>query len=327
MILCFLLLHPLPAVAQRVPFGPFETRDEFPVKLLFLSLRPDRAGLRPPGTLRLAGRFAYANTYAVTRPVGNPTVPLDYYQAAPLSEYRLFVDAEVLRASFDIDWSPSARWQLGAEVPFLIQGGGYLDRTVEGFHHLFRLSNGGREQTPRNAYGVFVVRSGRFWIAHDQPPAAGLGDVVLRVKTAVITPHGRRPALSWLGALKLPTGQFDRLTGSGGTDAQVALLLTQPIGASFILHYNVGYTHIGRPARSAGFPVRSITSHLLAAEYLATRRLSVILQALANTSLFPAGRLGPLDRTAYELHAGVKYALTPSILLDIGLMENLSQYQ
>lgn len=308
-------------------FGPFETRDQFPIKLLFLSLRPDMAPLRSRGAFRLTERLTYSNTYAVTRPIGNPHIPLDYYQAAPLDEYRLFVDAEVLQASLDIEWTATARWQIGAELPFIAQGGGFLDSTIEGFHHLFRLSNGGREHTPRNAYGIFVVRSGRFWVAQEHAPPARLGDVVLRVKTAVIARHGNWPALSCLGALKLPTGQFDRLTGSGGTDAQIALLLSQPMGPLFMLHYNVGYTLLGRPDHSAGFPVRAITSHLLAVEYLTSRRLSIITQVLANTSLFPRGRLGPLDRTAYEINAGVKYALTPSWLCEIGLIENLSQYQ
>jgi hypothetical protein len=307
--------------------GPFAIRDQFPVKLLFLSLRPEGAALLPENAWRFSVGFAYTNTYAVTRPVGNPRVASDYYQAAPADEYRLFVDAEVLHLTLDLDWRIAHRLQAGVTLPILLQSGGFLDRTVEGFHRLFRLSNGGREETPRNAYGVFVVRSGQFWIARDDAPRMQPGDVVLRLKHPVFVSAGAWPSVSWLNAVKLPTGRFEHLTGSGGTDLQMALLVTQPVGRRLAAHYNLAHTRLGKPARHAGFPVRSVLSQMLAIEYLATPRLSVLVQALSNTSLFPESALGPLDRTAYELHAGVKYAVSPSTRFEIGLMENLSQYQ
>jgi hypothetical protein len=172
-----------------------------------------------------------------------------------------------------------------------------------------------------------VVRSGQFWIARPQAPAGGLGDLVLSLKSPLLLQRGRWPGISWQGTIKLPTGRFEHLTGSGGTDAQIALFISQPVGQRFAVHYNAAYTAIGQPARHIGFPVRAAISHLLAIEYLATRRVSVITQALANTSLFPSSRLGPLDRTAYELNAGISYALSRSSRFEIGFIENLSQYQ
>lgn len=318
---------PTPVAAQHQAFGPFEVRDQFPIKLLFLSLRPEGAALLPEGAMRLSTRFAYANTYAVTRPIGDPRQPLAYYQDAPLDEYRLFVDAEVLRLAVDLDWRVSYRWQFGAEIPLIIQTGGFLDSTIEGFHRLFRLSNGGREETPRNDYGVFVTRLGRFRVAHDRAPPIRFGDLVLRVKSPLFSGRGRWPVVSLHGAIKLPTGRFKHLTGSGGVDTQVALFVLKSAGRTLAFHYNAAYTFLGQPSGHYGFPVRSIASHMLAIEYLATSRLSVITQILANTSLFPKGRLGPLDRTAYEINAGIKYALTPATLFEISLIENLSQYQ
>lgn len=323
----FLLFIPPAALAQRPPFGPFAVRDQFPVKLLFLSLRPDGAWLLPAGGMRASARFAYSNTYAVTRPVSDPRDPAAYYQDAPLDAYRLFVDAEVFRLELSFEWRP-ARWgQIGVDVPLMTQSGGFLDATVEAFHNLFNLSNGGREATPRNAYGVYVARNARFWIGRDTAAAFRLGDIVLRIKSPVRASRGRWPDVSWSGALKLPTGEFDDLSGSGGADAQLALLVFQSLGPHFALHYNAAYTWLGRSSRHAGFPVRNVTSQLLAVEFLASQRLSVLTQVLANTSMFSKSRPGPLDRTAYEINAGIKYALNASTLFEIGLVENLSQYQ
>jgi hypothetical protein len=313
--------------ARAQSMGPFPVRDQFPVKLMFLSLQPESADILPPGGRSFSARFTCTNTYAVTRPVGNPRIPADYYRAAPLDEYRLFVDTETLRLTLDADWRVAGRLQVGATMPFLFQSGGFLDGAVEGFHRLFHLSNGGREETPRNAYGVYVVRNGRFWMRRDRAPSFRPGDMVFRVKWPLWFSEGRRPTLTLMGALKLPTGQFERLTGSGGVDVQAALLVLQPAGKRFFLHYNIACSRPGKPSRSAGFPVRSIRSQMLALEFRATPRMALIVQTLSNTSLFPDSALGPLDRTAYEISAGVKYALNSALRMEVSLMENLSQYQ
>ena len=325
-LLIFWLLWPLPLYAGAPFFGPFSVRDQFPIKQLFLSLSPEEAALAPEGTRLFSARFAYTNTYAVTRPIGDPRVALDYYQSAPLSAYRLLVDVETLRLELRVDWRITRWLQAGVTAPVIGQSGGFLDRTVEGFHRLFRLSNGGREEVPRNAYGVYVLRNGQFWIARTKAPGLRLGDVVLRLKTPLLSREAG-PHLSLAGAMKIPTGRFEDLTGSEGTDLQLALLATQPIGKRWVIHYNLAFTKLGRPKRTIGFPIRSIRSQMLAFEFLATTRLSLLMQTLSNTSLFPNSGLAPLNRTAYEIDAGIKVAITPAAVFEIGLIENLSQHQ
>ena len=324
------LLIPASALSQPVrdPFGPFPVRDQFPIKLLFLSLLPQQAELIPDGEIRLSTRFAYSNTYAVTRPIGDPRQPMDYYQAAPLGEYRLFADSETLRLVFDFAWCIEPRWELGMAIPLMVQSGGFLDGTVERFHGFFNLSNGGREETPRNDYGIYVVRNAHFWIAHDRAPHVRFGDVVFRLKRLILSAGPPWPTISLTTAVKLSTGQFKHLTGSGGTDVQLALLASQRLGNRFYLHYNLARTRLGDPDHNAGFPIRSsIISQMLAIEYMTSSKLSIITQILSNTSPFPEGQLGPLDRTAYEINAGIIYALRPDTRFQIGIVENMTQYQ
>lgn len=322
------ILVPLSVSAQRAPFGPFAVRDQFPVKLIFLSLRPDAAPLYPDGSLRLSTQFAYSNTYAVTSPVGDPTQATTYYQASPLSEYRLFVDSETLRVTFDLGWRIDDRWQIGIEVPLMVQMGGFLDATVEGFHGLFNLSNGGRENSPRNDYGVYVARNARFWISEQRPPPVRIGDTVVRLKSPILADGGRLPSVSVLTAVKFPTGRFDHLSGSGGLDLQLALLVSQRVGATVALHYNLARTKLGTPDQHVGFPIKSaIISQMFAFEYITSDRLSIIGQILGNTSPFPKGKLGPLDRSAYEINVGIKYVMREDLRLEAGLIENVSQFQ
>jgi len=326
---CGLLFLASPAFSQAPATGPFMQRDQFPVRMLFLGLRPEAGDLLPRRSARLAVRMDYANTYASTFPVGDPLVADDYYQAAPPDEYRLFVDTETMRVSVDLDWRIASRLQAGMTLPFLKHGGGFLDGVVEGFHGMFNLSNGGREWSPRNDYGVFVVRDRRFWIRSVESAAFRPGDLVLRVKTP-LNLGGKNVALALAGAVKLPTGNLETLTGSGGTDFQAALFATwrpERPKRDMIFHANLSHARLGKPTLGEGFPLRSITSLVLAFEYRTTGRLAALVQTQVNIGPFPSSRLGPLNRTAIEATAGVRYALSESVSLDMGLTENFSQYQ
>ena len=323
---CSLLFLALPVFSQSPRTGPFMQRDQFPVRMLFLGLRPEAGDLLPWRSVRWAVRADYANTYASTFPVGDTLIADDYYRAAPADEYRLFVDTETLRVSVDLDWRVASRLQVGATMPFLKHGGGFLDGVVEGFHGLFNLSNGGREWAPQDDYGVFVVRNRRFWIRSVESAGFRPGDLVLRLKTP-LNQDGGELILSLAGAVKLSTGDLETLTGSGGTDFQAALFATWRPERHLVFHGNLAHSRLGRPSNGEGFPLRSVTTLLLAFEYRTTGRLAALLQTQVNIGPFPGSRLGPLNRTAIETTAGVRYAMSEALSLDIGLTENLSQYQ
>ena len=324
-IACSLLFTALPAFSQSPHTGPFMQRDQFPVRMLFLGLRPEAGDLLPRRSVQWALRLDYANTYASTFPVGDTLIADDYYQAAPADEYRLFVDTKSLRVSVDLDWRISSRLQIGATMPFLKHGGGFLDGVVEGFHGLFNLSNGGREWSPQNDYGVFVVRDRRFWIRSVESAEFRAGDLVVRMKTPLN--RDGEFILSLAGAVKLPTGSLETLTGSGGTDIQASMFATWRPERHLVFHANLAHTRLGMPSRGEGFPLRSITTFLLAFEYRTTGRLAALVQSQVNIGPFPGSRLGPLNRTAIEATAGVRYAMSETLSLDVGLTENLSQYQ
>ena len=327
--LLMLAIPDSPAFSQSPATGPFMQRDQFPVRMLFLGLRPEAGDLLPRRSVQWAVQFDYANTFASTLPVGDTLIADDYYRAAPADEYRLFVDTESLRLSVDLDWRIASRLQVGMTLPFLKHGGGFLDGVVEGFHGAFNLSNGGREWAPRNDHGVFVVRDRRFWIRSVESAAFRPGDFVVRMKTP-LNRGGEQVVMALAGALKLPTGSLETLTGSGGWDFQAAIFATwrpdRP-KRDMIFHANLAHSRLGRPTNGEGFPLRSITTLVLAFEYRTTGRLAALLQTQVNIGPFPSSRLGPLNRTAIEATAGVRYALSESLSLDAGLTENLSQYQ
>tara|TARA_B100000029_G_scaffold389840_1_gene386347 strand:- start:46781 stop:47869 length:1089 start_codon:yes stop_codon:yes gene_type:complete len=326
-ILAISLFSATPQVFSQEPLaGPFMLRDQFPIRALFLGLRPETGHLLPLKTSQWVVRSCYSNTYASTRPLGDPIVAGDYYKSAPLNEYRLFADTETLRVALDLDWRLISMLQIGLTLPFIRHSGGFLDGFVEDFHKLFKLTNGGREETPRNNHGVFVVRNGKFWIENTKAASFSLGDIVLRIKLPLYH-HKDIFNISMSGALKLPTGNIDKLTGSGGIDVQAALFASLSPYKRLAVHYNLSHSWLGNPLQTKAFPVRSILTNLIAFEYLATNRLKAQVQINSNTGPFPDSRLGPLNRTAFEVSGGTKYGFSDNMTLELAIIENLSQYQ
>lgn len=327
--LFFLAFPAFPVFAQSPATGPFMQRDQFPVRMLFLGLRPEAGDLLPRRSIQWAVRFDYANTFASTLPVGDTLIADDYYRAAPANEYRLYVDTESLRLSVDLDWRIASRLQVSMTLPFLKHGGGFLDGPVEGFHGMFNLSNGGREWASRNDYGVFVVRNRRFWIRSVASSGFRPGDLVVRTKTPLYR-DGEKVVMALAGAVKLPTGNLETLTGSGGWDFQAAFYATWRPGwqnRDMVIHGNLAHSRLGKASMGEGFPLRSITTLVLAFEYRTRGRLAALVQTQVNIGPFPGSRLGPLNRTAIEATAGVRYAMSELLSIDVGLTENLSQYQ
>ena len=127
--------------------------------------------------------------------------------------------------------------------------------------------------------------------------------------------------------MKHPEEKTRDVTGSGGLDIQASLFATWRPEKDIIFHANLAHSRLGKPTLGEGFPLRSISTLLLAFEYRTSGRLAALVQTLVNFGPFPSSKLGPLNRTAIEATAGVRYALSESLSLDLGLTENLSQYQ
>lgn len=135
-----------------------------------------------------------------------------------LAETLLF-DGETVRA--DISWFRDIdQWTLGVTAPVLTHNSGFLDGTIEGWHDLFGLPNGNRDRRPQNELLFDWTRNNVAIIARDQA-TQGIGDVRLHASRGLITTEQWR--LSVGAVVKVPTGDPDRLTGSGGTDVTLGV--------------------------------------------------------------------------------------------------------
>jgi hypothetical protein len=141
----------------------------------------------------------------------------NYTGAANRTE-TLSLDGETHRLS--LAWRQGlghgAEW--GFELPYLTHDGGFLDSTIEHWHKIFGLPNGGRENAPRNLIDYRYARNGVDLIRVDRA-VSGVGDVRLSAAKQLATPEASGGGfLALRASLKLPTGDGAELLGSGSTD-------------------------------------------------------------------------------------------------------------
>lgn len=108
-------------------------------------------------------------------------------------------------------------WQVAVELPLLSHRGGMMDGLIENWHDIFGLSNSNRDDWSRNRLVYYYGNSDgeRFRIDSDM---SGIGDLLLSLSHALDTGAGDDRRLALHGSLKLPTGDADRLFGSGAAD-------------------------------------------------------------------------------------------------------------
>jgi Protein of unknown function (DUF3187) len=112
--------------------------------------------------------------------------------------------------------------EVGVDVPLTAHEEGVLDNVIEGWHDLFGMTNSKREGPSNQLH---------FHYEHPDVPAfdlqqgvSGLGDI--RVHAAMPlhwSALGVDDALALRAGIKLPTGDADKLLGSGAVDTYVAL--------------------------------------------------------------------------------------------------------
>ncbi len=105
-------------------------------------------------------------------------------------------------------------YEVGVELPFYLQNGGFLDDIVTGFHSVIGQSNASRDQFPSHKYAFLYQRNGVTQIdRHDGSDV--IGDL------GFYGGWQYRPEVALRAQLKLPTGPASRLAGNGAPSASV----------------------------------------------------------------------------------------------------------
>ena len=142
---------------------------------------------------------------------------------------RVLLDGESTRLTLAVQYGVRKNLELGLEVPYLMHRDGFLDDLIIDWHDFFQLPQGDRQDLPRDRLAYQYRRDGQTLIDR-RDSVAGFGDLRLTggVQLWRDVRDGTTRSLALRASLELPTGEAERLTGSGSTD--LALWLSGAAG-------------------------------------------------------------------------------------------------
>jgi hypothetical protein len=231
----------------------------------------------------------------------------------------LIVDAETREARLTLQAPLSERFAFQLQLPHRYTGAGNLDGFIDGWHDAFGLPDGARSDLPSDAINITYVRdqSSRLSVTSS---ASGLGDVQAALGYDVIA--AQASALSaWL-SVKLPTGDADKLTGSGATDISFILAGQRSLDEDWSVFGQASVTWLGDGDLLPYRQRSAVWSGLAGLSGRVWRGLSLKAQIDAHTAAFDSD----LDflNEAVVLTVGGDYTFASGWRMDIGVSEDIA---
>jgi hypothetical protein len=282
---------------------PFPTRDQNPLLAGFGLPTPMPARIGHEGDWSVAADLNWAST-ALIQARGAET---------------LVFDAETREMRVTLRHALSDRFALHLQVPYRYTGGGSLDSVIDTFHDVSGTPSGDRPVLPSDQINIQYTRLGvtQLNIASSSSGLAdiqaGIGWMLAKTSTSALT--------TWLD-IKLPTGDADKLTGSGATDVSLIIAGERQLTGRWSTFGQVAGTWLGEGDLLTSQQRSLLWSGLAGIEWQAWRDLSLKVQLDAHTAAFDSN-LGLLSEPLI-LTAGGGYHLLSGWQLDFGLSEDIT---
>lgn len=242
--------------------------------------------------------------------------------AQSTGEY-LHLDGELHRATLAWRQGLEGGNEWGFELPYLWLTGGFLDNYIEGFHRMFSLPQGGRENVPRNLVNYRYTRHGVNLIDVTQP-ANGLGDIRLLGARQLTDTTNASVVTSLRASLKLPTGKESELLGSGSTDLALWLSMatTRPLdswnlyGGGGLMYMTEGKVLPGQQRNQVAFATFGASTMILP-------HTTAIVQLDAQTPFYDYTQFRQLNSYPAQGLAGLRWEMAPRRFLEFSMTEDL----
>lgn len=213
------------------------------------------------------------------------------------------------------------RWEWGVEMPYLYHDGGFTDGFIENYHDLFGFPDGGRNEVPRDRLDYRMVTANHEYLAVTDR-ASGVGDLRLQLGRVLRASTGRQLVARMM--VELPSGDEDRLTGSGGVDGSIWLEL---LDARWLARWGGTLTAAGGVTFTGDELVpgqrKAVGMAHFGVHFPLGRRTTLRAQLDGHSELAQS-ELEPIGGTALLGTLGASIVLSPSLQLDLGLVEDLT---
>ena len=250
------------------------------------------------------------------------------YTVTSSAREQIALDGETYRLAFTARYGVASRWEIGVEIPYLVQGGGFLDSFVIDWHSFFGLPQGDRDTAPKDRMTNRYSKEGERKLQMDRA-GSGIGDFSLTggFRLYENRDNGQHDRLALKAAVKLPTGDSSYLRGSGGTDAMLQLCGSM---TNYTEWGSLGvYGSLGGVVMSAGDVLRDQHNPLAGVGSLGigwgpASWISFKLQLNGTTPFYRGSSLDELSQSSLLLVSGGTLKLPGGYLLDIGVSEDVA---
>jgi hypothetical protein len=300
-----LLLSTYPAKASEI--RAFHNINQLPFKQIYGLPSLDNSPLTESGQFRINVISNISNTFDVSATTNEQTK----------------TDVETIRASLALSYAVRNNWQLGIEVPYVRHSGGFLDDFIYDWHDFFNMPQNDRtkDNSDQIEISYFSTQGASFDLSESKDD---LGDI--RINSAYTLPWKNR-ALIFSAELKFPTGDFDKLTGSGGLDISTGLTLNDPYSLE---RYNL--TVFGGLAgvylSDTDGDMNAIQNNFILAGrvgigWQASRLIQLKLQVDGQTPLYDSD-IKEMGDPALQLVMGGSLIFSDNTYLDISIAEDIN---
>lgn len=233
------------------------------------------------------------------------------------------IDGETYRIAFRYVRGVADGWEAGVELPLIHHSGGMLDGFINRWHDAFSLPTLGRDEVADNQLSFAYSRDGADQV-NVQDSTTGAGDVTVFTARQILADE--RSRLSLHGQLKLPTGDPDRLMGSGGLDVAAWITASRSFGGRWLGAGQLGLAYLG-----PGDVLTELQRHWVgfASMYLGWRASSAVAlkaQLDAQTPVYEDSDFHQLADPAVQITVGGSVRVTKSDFVDFGVTEDEINY-
>ncbi len=249
------------------------------------------------------------------------------YSTSDSSSEHILLDGELYRWNLSARYGVSDNLELGLELPFIVQGGGFLDSFIIDWHKTFGLPQGGRDTAPKNRLRYQYSKDGR-QLLNVTRSSSGIGDISLLAGYRLFEQKTDQDldAVAVRAQVKLPSGDTGNLMGSGSIDT--ALFLTGSMNRSTEWGMLGVFGSVGGMVSSDGSILAGQRENLAALGtaglgWAPASWIAFKVQCNLHTPLFNSG-LSEIGNNSALITFGGTLKLPDGYLLDLGVGEDIA---
>jgi hypothetical protein len=235
----------------------------------------------------------------------------------------IVLDGETYVATIGLRYGLAEHLQIGIDTPWIWQNKGFLDGFIENFHDFFGLPNSDRDNMSKYKINYDYTHSdGDNFHLNDK--SNGIGDIRLLATWQWLDME--QAAANLQASVKVPTGDADKFTGSGGWDISLALSAQRDFPlekGSASIWGGVGASWLGDGDLLQDRVENWAASGWLGAGWSPLDWLGLKLQLDSNSALYDS-ELREIGKPALTLTMGGTIGLGEATALDIGVGEDLA---